>query len=312
MLVRKRQMVQREGSQAAQDPRPPPEIPAVGPSESLDEQQIQQPPEVARGLRTRGVTLAAVLLMLIQLLWMVDLLTHSYFRQDDFSYLYSALPSHFDWKYLMWEDAGQLMPLGMAVFWMAARVSLYSWPLAAVITLVLLTATSLAMLRMLRTLFGNRPAILALFAVFLFSPLQLGGVSWWSWGLIILPVEVAVCMAVTAHVHYLRDGRTRHIFAAAGWLLVGMAASDKGAVVPLLLFGLTSAFFVTGPWAAAMVKAAIRCWRAWLVYGVVLAAWAAVYLIQLSTSTVKPSAPSSAASAVDFVSALSGTAFLPA
>jgi hypothetical protein len=312
MPGRKRQAVQQEGSQAAQDPGARPDAPAASPAEPLDEQQAPQPLAVPAGLRTRGVTLAAALLMVIQLLWMVDLLTHSYFRQDDFSYLYSSLRSGFDWKYLMWEDAGQLMPFGMAAFWVAARVSLYNWPLAAVITLVLLTATSLAMLRMLRTLFGNRPAILAVFAVFVFSPLQLGGVSWWSWGLIILPVELALCMAVTAHVHYLRDGRTRHTMAAAGWLLAGMAASDKGAVVPLILFALTSAFFVAGPWAAAAVKTAIRYWRAWLLYGIVLAAWGAVYLIQLSSSSIKPSTPSSASSALDFVSTLTGTALLPA
>jgi hypothetical protein len=306
MLVWKRHARSlREGNQAAQGTG------AASAAEPPGAEQAQQAPDLPEVLRTRGVSLGAALLIVIQLLWMVDLLTHSYFRQDDYSYLYRGLESGFGWKYLMWEDAGQLMPFGMAVSWALARVSLYSWPLASVITLVLLTATSLAMLRMLRTLFGNRPAILAVFAVFLFSPLQLAGISWWSWAIIILPIELAFCMAVTAHVHYLRDGRTRHAFAAAGWLLLGMAASDKGAVIPLVLFALTSAFFVPGPWAAAAVKSAVRYWRVWLLYGSVLAAWAAVYLVQLSLSTVKPAAPGSLSGIVSFVSTLTGTVLLP-
>jgi len=270
-----------------------------------------EPREAAEWLRSHGVILAAVTLIVIQLLWMGDLLAHSYFRQDDYSYLYRGLDSGLGWKYLMWEDAGQLMPFGMALAWVMARVSLYNWPLACAGTLVLLAATSLAMLRVLRTLFGNRPAILVPFAVFLFSPLQLT-ISWWSWAFIILPVELAICMAVDAHVRYLRNGRMRNAAAAVVWLLVGMAASDKGAVVPLLLFGLTSAFFVAGPWASAAVKAAVRYWRAWLLYGIVLAVWGVVYLSQLSGSSAKPANPGSASRVLEFVSTMTGTVLLPA
>jgi len=267
-----------------------------------------QPREAAEWLRGNGVTLAAVTLIAIQLLWAGALLAHFYFRQDDYSYLYRGLDSGFGWKYLVWEDAGHLQPLGMALAWVLARVSLYNWPLTCAITLLLLAAVCFAMLRTLRTLFGNRPAILVLLAVFLFSPLQLAGISWWSVVINVLPLELGLLMAVDAHVRYLRSGRTRNAAAAAGWLLVAMAASDKGAVVPLLLFGLTAAFFVAGRLRAAVVTAAVRYWRAWLAYGVVLAAWIAVYVSQLPGSTVKPD---SASGVLDFVSTFTGTALLP-
>ncbi len=198
----------------------------------------------------------------------------------------------------MWEDAGQLMPMGMAMAWALARISLYNWPLTCATTLALLAATSFALLRVLRTLFGNRPAILLPLTMFLFSPLQLS-ISWWSMVINILPVELAICMAVDEHVRYLRTGRMRNAVAAAGWLLAGMAACDKGAVVPLLLFGLTSAFFAAGLWAPAMVTALVRYWRAWLLYGVVLAAWAVVYVIQLSSSGIRPGDPDPGANTLD-------------
>jgi hypothetical protein len=268
-----------------------------------------EPRESAEWLRSHGVTLAAVTLIAIQLLWMGDLLAHSYFRQDDYSYLYRGLESGFGWNYLMWEDAGHLQPLGMALAWVLARVSLYNWPLTCVITLLLLAAVCFAMLRALRTLFGNRPAILVLLAVFLFSPLQLAGLSWWSVVITTLPLELALLMTVDAHVRYLRGGRIRNAVAAAGWLLVALAASDKGVVVPLLLFGLTAAFFTAGRLPAAVLTAAVRYGRLWLVYVILMAAWAAVYVTHLSGSTVKPD---SASDVLNFVSTFTGTTLLPA
>ena len=124
------------------------------------------------------------------------------------------------------------------------------------------------MLRVLRTLFGDRPAILIPLAVYLFSPLALAAVDWWSVAAQTLPLEMSIFMAVDAHVRYVRSGRMRTAVAAAGWLLLGMATVQKGAVVPLLLFALTSAFFVEGRWIAAVAVAARRYWRAWALYGV--------------------------------------------
>lgn len=277
------------------------------------EEAAQQPDDGQPVLpgRSRAVTVAALTLMAIQLIWMTALLTHTFFRQDDYFYLYRGFRSGMGWHYLMWEDAGQLMPFGMALFWVLAKLSLYNWPLAALSIIALWAATSLALLRVLRTLFGNRPEILVLLALFLFSPLEIAGVSWWSWALIILPVELAVCMAVDAHVRYLRGGRMRNAVAAGGWLVVGMAASDKGAVVPLALFALTWAFFVAGPLASSAVAAAVRYWRAWLLYGAVLAAWAAVYVSQMSGSSVRPHNPGPVSNVVDYVSTATGTTLLP-
>ena len=83
------------------------------------------------------------------------------------------------------------------------------------------------------TLFGRRQAILVPLAVFLFCPLQLAGIAWWSVVLNILPLELGLLMAVDAHVRYLRGGRMRNAVAAAGWLLVALAGSDKAVVIPL-------------------------------------------------------------------------------
>ncbi len=266
------------------------------PEGSPPEGSPPEPREATEWLRAHGVTLAAVTLIVAQLWWKAILLAHSYFRQDDYQYLDRGLASGFSWAYLMWVDAGHLIPIAMAIAWVLGRVSLYNWPLTSALTLLLLAAASFAMLRMLRTLFGNRPAILIPLGVFLFSPLSLTAAS--SWGVVVemVPLELAMFMAVDAHVRYLRGGEKRHAVAAAGWLLLGLAATDKGIVVPLLLFALTAAFFVPDPgihWVTAAVRAAVRYRRAWLLYCMVLAGYLAVFFVQLSGSTSQPGTPSS-------------------
>src|SRR5215831_2523085 len=280
------------------------------PGARLQQDERPEPQEAPDWLRKNGVTAAALTLIAIQLVWMAVLLAHSYFRQDDFRYLDRALANGLNWPYLMWVDAGHLLPLGFAAAWAMARISLYNWPLTSLFILALLAATCLALLRMLRTVFGNRPAILIPLAVFVFSPLSLAAVTWWAVALEVLPLELAIFMAVDAHVRYLRGGRFRSALAAAGWLLLGMAAMDKGAVVPLLLFALTSAFFVEGRWAVAAVRAARRYWRAWALYGVLLAGYGVVFAIRMSASHF-PAVRPSAASLAHFASTLVGTTLLP-
>jgi hypothetical protein len=258
-----------------------------------------------------GTTLAAVTLITIQLLWMAALLTHSYFRQDDYFNFDRALADGFTWKYLMLVSAGHMAPFAFAMSWLLATTSLYNWALTAALILALVAASCFALLRVLRTLFGDRPVILIPLMVYLFSPLALAAVDWWSVAAQALPLELSIFMAVDAHVRYLRGGRMRSAVTAAGWMLLGMATMEKGAVIPLLLLALTSAFFVDGRWHDAVAQAVARYWRAWLLYGVLLAGYLIVFFIRLPGSTSPPGAPGSLSRVVSFASTLLGSTLLP-
>jgi len=211
----------------------------------------------------------------------------------------------------MWVNAGHLMPLGLAIGWFLVRLSPYDWALASAATLVLLAATCLALLRLLRTLFGDRPGILVPLLVYLVSPLSFSGLSWWVVTLELLPLQFGLFCAVTAHVKYLRTGRLVHLLTTVGWLLVGMASSLKGALVPLLLFAVTSAFFTRGPWSRGVLIALREHWRAWAAYLGMMAAYAVVYLSQLRTSTVQPGRPGTFSSVFTMASDLLRDAFVP-
>jgi hypothetical protein len=276
----------------------------------LSRESTPGPQDVSEWFRAKGVTVTAVTLMAIELVWMAALLAHSYFEQDDYHSLDWALTHGFTWSYLMRVESGHMLPLGYAIIWVMARVSLYNWPLAWLSILAFLVAACLALLRMLRTLFGNRPTILVPFLVYVFSPLALAAIAWGMLAFEVLPLELALFMAVDAHVRYLRSGRLRHVLAAAGWLLLGLAAMDKGALVPLVLFALTSAFFVEGRWAVAAIRALRRYWLAWVLYGGLAAGYSVIFAIQLRGSAVQPAAPG-AASFTSLASTMVGSTLIP-
>ena len=270
-----------------------------------------EPQEASGSIGLNGVTQAALTLIAIQLIWMAALLARSYFRQDDYFNFDRALADGFTWKYLMQVNAGHMAPFAFAMSWLLAQVSLYNWVLTSVLILALEAAACFALLRVLRTLFGNRPAILIPLGVYLFSPLAVAAVSWWSVADQSLPLELSIFMAVDAHVRYLRGGRMRSAVAASGWTLLGMASVEKGALIPLLLLALTSAFFVEGRWALAVVRAARRYWRAWLLYGGVLIGYCVVFFLRLPSSAIPPSGPGLVSRISSFLSALVGSTLVP-
>jgi len=285
-----------------------------GGERSRAEEEIGVGPEfskLAEWLRPRWIRLAGLLLVGAQTWWMSGLLSHSYFKVDDFYFVERAASSGLTWKYLMWFNAGKLTPVGDIIAWALTRISPYDWTLISAVTLVLLAGVGLALLRMLRTMFGDQPGILLLLGIYLLSPLAFPGLSWWAVVLEVLPFEIAMFCAVTAHVRYLRTGRRRHLAAATAWLLLGMLTSEKGIAVPLLLLAVTSAFLTQGSWPHAVRMTLRNHRRAWSLYAAVMIAYAAVYLVQLHAHSQASGNAGAAGGVFEFVATMIRNTFVP-
>lgn len=268
-------------------------------------------------IRTHAVALTGLGCIAAQLGWTTVLLSRSYFRQGDFAMLDGTLHDGFGWSYLMRIDAGHLEPAGQAITFVLARNWLYDWGVTGAVLLIGVAAASLAMLRMLLTVFaradGSVPrGILLPFAVYLFSPLSAGAVASWSQARWLLPLELAMFMAVTTHVRYLRDGNRRHLAAASAWVVLAMLSADQGALVPVLLFGLTAAYFEPGRLSEAARLALTRHRQAWMVYGMLLAGYCALFFAQLSGSGADIAGPGKATSLYEFAGTLIGVTAVPA
>jgi len=247
-------------------------------------------------LRKHQVTLACLALIAGTLIWKAVFLSQYYFRQDDFWIFDTSLKSSLNWGLVgrTW-GAGQFIPAPVTISWVLAKVALYNWAAGAGIEFVMIAGAGLAAWRLLRTLFGDRPAILIPLALYLVCPLTFPDYSWWIAGVETVPLQIAIFMALTSHVHYVWTGRYRHALAVAGWLIFGLIFFEKALVIPLLLFAVTAGFLVGGKrLLPAVWKSVVRFWRAWLLYVGLIAVYGVVLGIALQSSTVRPAAPSSA------------------
>jgi len=268
-------------------------------------------PELAAWAGRRGVVLGGLALIAAQLIWKGFFLGHFYFRQDDIHVLELALGHAFSWSYLTFVGAGHLIPGVYAIAWAVARISLYNWALASAVTLVLLAAAGLAAFRLLRTLFGNRPAILIPLAVYLLIPLTMPDLGWWSSAIESLPLQIATFMALNAQVYYVRTGRFRHAAAAAAWVVFGLLFFEKAMILPALLFAVSSGFLIEGSWRSAARQCLTRFWRSWALQLALVAGYAAVLVVSLRTSSAQPGVPGTADGTYTFAAGLVKNTFLP-
>jgi hypothetical protein len=251
-------------------------------------------------------------LIVAQLCWKAYLLSRFYFRQDDFLLLDRALAHGLSLNYLFSFSGGHLRPAGLVLFWLVTRLSPYDWLLASALTIAALAAAGVLMLRLLLILFGRRPAILIPLIIFLFTPLTLAGLSFWTTVTDWLPLQLTVLAATYSHVRYVRSGRIRHVVAAAAWLGAGLLFDVQGALVPLVLFALTSAYLVPGRWLAAARQTLKSFWRAWTIYGVLTAAYLVLFLVKLQTSSQQPISPRHVSSVVSLAANMLRVGFVPA
>jgi hypothetical protein len=263
-------------------------------------------------VRTNPVRLAAVVLIAAQLCWKAYLLSRFYFRQDDFLLLDRALSHGLSLNYLFRFSGGHLRPGGLVVFWLVTRLSPYDWLLASIVTIAALAAAGVLMLRLLLVLLGSRPAILIPLIIFLFTPLTLAGLSFWTTVTDWLPLQLTMLAATYSHVRYICSGRVGYVVAAAGWLSAGLLFDVQGAVVPLVLFALTSAYLVPGHWPSAARRTLRSFRRAWTIYGVLTAAYLILFFIKLQTSSQQPINPRHVSSVLSLAATMLRVGFIPA
>src|SRR5260221_11869596 len=109
----------------------------------------------ANWFRTNAVVIGSLALIAASLWWKAILLSHSFFRLEDYFYLERASHSALTWHYLMFVDAGHPTPLGTAIVCLLVKISPVDWTLTSAFTLAILAVRCLALLQLLRTAFAN-------------------------------------------------------------------------------------------------------------------------------------------------------------
>ncbi|GII33093.1 hypothetical protein [Planotetraspora mira] len=235
--------------------------------------------------RLGPATLAALALIIVSLVFKAHVLSRSYFIEDDFLFVGDAHEHGLTWDYLMRVHKGHLMPGALLLVWVVSRAAAYNWFLVCSVMLALQAAASVGMLVLLRRLFGGRTGILIPLAVYVFAPLTVPALSWWSAALNAVPLQVAIVFSLAAHVRYVQTGDMRFAWRGLAWAVLGMAFSTKGVFLPFVTFAVTTAYLGPGGgWVRSMVRELRARPRIWLAYAGLLAAYAVVYLAQQGTA----------------------------
>jgi hypothetical protein len=235
-------------------------------------------------IQRHAVTLACLALILASLIWKAAFLSHYFYWEDDFQILDLSLKIHLSWGFLTNVDIGHFFPGVYLTAWLLARVALYNWLAGSVIVLAMHAAAGLAAWRLLRTLLGNRPAILIPLVMYLFSPLGFPTDAFWVTAVEAIPLQIALFMALNSHLHYVWTGKFKYAVTSAAWQFFGLFFFEKAAVIPLLLFAVTAGFLTSWRLVAGVRATVVRLWKGWLLYLGLLAAYAAVFFTAFSGS----------------------------
>ncbi len=235
-------------------------------------------PAPARPAR-RYVLLAAGVLVAVQLAvrwWMLD---QRGLYADDLEY---ATLSHeaplLSAEFLLGSQEGHFMPAALLLAGTLSHLFPLGWTAVAVTLLLLQLLASYAVLRLLRTVMGDRPALLVPLAVYLFSPLGLGSFTWWAAAMNSVPLQIGLAWYTADALRLARTGRLRHAVSGTVALALALAFYERAVLVPVLagalVWLLLSVEGVRAPLRAALRRAG-ALWGASLL---VLAGWAWLFL----------------------------------
>lgn len=238
------------------------------------------------------VTVVASVLIIGQLAFRAWAAFGGWFYVDDFKFL-SASRRSLSLDLLMRPHDDKLMPGGLLIAWLVARAGAFAWPVAAASLVVMQALASIAAWFMLRTLFAARWAVLVPLALYLFSPMTLTAYMWWGAAINLLPMQIAMFLAVGLHVRYLSTGKVRYAALTGLSIAMAMAFYQKSLLIYPVIVLLTLFYFGEGRGFRRLASTFTRWWRGWLVYGVLLAGY-------LTYTAVKVPSPVSAGGGVDY------------
>ncbi|WP_373367510.1 hypothetical protein [Micromonospora purpureochromogenes] len=266
------------------------------------------PGPVRRWLRADRVRAVAIVLIVVAVAWRAGIATRGWFSQDEFVIAAQASAADLTVDHLLRTFNNHLTPGGLLVAWLMVRAAGFTgWPWVLLLAAGQ-AAVGVAFYRLLRDLLRPGWGLLIPLCMLLFSPLTLEATSLWMVGLLMLPVLLAMVLAVAAQVRYVRTGRLRHLVAVVLWVVFGLAFDSKALLIVPLLYLLTACLFCTGGPTRSLLATTRRYWPAWLVLGALSAAYLAFYLSRPAGALNGPRTPGEV---LTFIGDLVGVTLVP-
>jgi len=250
----------------------------------------------------------AAVVIVAAVLWRLDIASRGYLALDDFFLTTTVAGAPFSIDLLVTHHMNHFMPAPMLITWLFTQVfGLVYWPY-----LLLLTAgqalVGLSFYRLLRQLCPPRFGLLIPLAVLLFCPLTLENSSWWWSGANLLPMQLAMILAVGAQTKYVRTRRRRHLVSLGAAFVLGIAFYEKALLVAGLVFVTTACLFVSGGVFRSLGRTLRRYWPSWLVLASLSLAFLSLYASRAQT-VMRP--PATVGDVITFLRQLVASTLIP-
>lgn len=248
---------------------------------------VAQP--TTRATRVDPIDAAAAVLITLSVLWRASITTRGFLTIDDFPIIAQADAAGLSIENLFGMYNNHFMPAGRLITYLAERLTGYEyWPYA---TLMLLgqIAVSVALYRLLRLMLPAGWAQLVPLCLYLFNPMTLEISAWWAVGVNLLPLQLAMIIAVGAQVRYLRSGEPRHLATLALAVTAAMLFFEKALFIVPLVFLVTLCLYAPGGPVRAVLTTVRRWWPVWAMLTAISVVYLAAYLtMSTAGSSLRP------------------------
>lgn len=242
----------------------------------------------ARRFREDRVGAAALAIIAVAVGVRVWVALRGFLIFDDFMLASRAVESPLSVHHLFSAVNEHVMPAGVLVIWIVTRAfGIAHWPYVVLLA-VGYAALGIAFLRLLRSVLRPGWGLLVPLGLLMISPLTLEATSMALTGLTVLPMLLAMVLAMSAQVRYVRTRRPRHLVTLGLSLLLGLLFFEKSLLIAPLVFLFTVALFTTGGPVRGAVEALRRHRPAWVVLAVVSLAYLALYTSIINSSAQRP------------------------
>ncbi|MEV6305698.1 hypothetical protein AB0M02_40215 [Actinoplanes sp. NPDC051861] len=277
---------------------------------SLAESPTEQAPQPTENAPAVGITITTVAAVLIaaSVAARAAIAQRGYLSYDDFPMLSLAEANALVPNYLFGLFNNHLMPAGHAVNWLTLRFGGFDYAPFLGLLMAGQAAVSIALYRLLRLMLQPTWMLLVPLAVFLFSPLTLEASSWWAVGINMLPMQLAMVLAVGAQVKYIRTRRRKHLVTLALSVLLGLIFFEKALLTVALVFLMTLCLYAPGGPVRAVITTIRRWWPSWVTLTLISLLFLAGYLSR-STSSLRR--PASVNEVVEFVAQMFTHTLIP-
>ena len=238
-------------------------------------------PAVGQRWSPRHVGLAALSLITVQIVFRWWAVLEGFFFEDDFPNIYQAAKLPLSLDRLTTGVAGHLKPGGYLLIWLVQTLAPMNFTVVACLLIALQVGASITVWLLIRELVGPRVGALVPLAVYLFSPLTLGGFLWYAVSIETVMMQLVMAGCLLFHLRYLRAGRRADAVTSLVILAVGLANWEKVLLVVAVVWLTTIAWHGSGRWFTRVANVWNQHRRLWTAHLLLVTGYVALYLTRV-------------------------------